>query len=703
MPTASSSESSRVTMWTTATKTSSECSAPSSSSLDAPSSLSSTRTSSVGTTPLSTCYSRVRNLPLTVFLDPKFIHEYIKPGRLLALSERSPIDHCNVFACLPPGVLHLVLDRETHQALGLQGTTSKFKTNRGQRFNVHIDLTVAAMAPGRRLHSRLLWCLEHRIGPADLWVSCLDQHGQQLQVKFPPAPRVPSSPSSAVFCPALPSVESIPVCPVLERFAVMALPIFTPARLGLRASPLDQASTAAQAFPAFPNPTNTPAETKNTSPIATPAKEADSNRTPQHPADGPKDRAPTSAKRQRKRNKDRATSAKRQKTDIVLPSDAGSLAHKRDIPEEADGPRKKMKQSPSLPLSSSTSCSFHSSSTSFPSDLPLPLTISESPHLPTPPVDNADLPPAAANPSPAIDPSPRPSDHATGPPPPATNPSSRPYAYVTSESSSLNTPTPPPPIPPLLSLPPSHLVPLPFTTYSPNERTAQAAKGSDKELDGKEETKKELGMTGRASVTRKKKNKNKNKKQKAEDKEKEDDEEEWDDTDSNEDDEEKEIDEGLEGETEACECALNWFGLLSCRLIQALQPRDRQEREAKEEEWELNPVAGGLRRLRGADVGWPLPCHQGAGQILRFSGLLGPEFPHRLFETARKLVSNPKNGVPWAALMVWGFPGSPQSWTQQEHELTSADGGFGENDYIIIVFPDAYCLFMGLACLDTTH
>lgn len=45
-------------------------------------------------------------------------------------------------------------------------------------------------------------------------------------------------------------------------------------------------------------------------------------------------------------------------------------------------------------------------------------------------------------------------------------------------------------------------------------------------------------------------------------------------------------------------------------------------------------------------------------------------------------------GLPWAAVMVWGFPNAPVAWgngdEKRQHEAALAGG---HNDYVIVVLP----------------
>eukprot|EP00808_Paulinella_micropora_P025951 g17540.t1 len=426
--------------------------------------------------------------PRQALWDPSFIQQYILPGRFLALSSRTSVDHCNVLACVPPGILHLVLDRDTHQRLGLAGTKSKFKANKEERFNVQIDLTGAAMLPGHKLHARLLWCLRERVGPADLMLACTDQHGQDVHIQLPTLHPTP--------IPA-PVLESVPILPSHTSFPSLLIPALNPPALGLPSPKVS--CPAAAAFPAFPFPA-----TLCLSKDADSSNEQANTHTPPHQE--PDNRL----------------------GDQERPDEGRACKSRRlEVPQQA----------PVRPVGPATA---------------------QTRNIPAQDQD----------------------EHCT----------------------------------------------------------RQAGDGAE-------------GDEGQGS-----------------------------------------------NEAEACACALNWLGLLACRIICALKP------PVAPAEWELDPLATGRRRLRaGVDQGWPVQGRLGQGQSLRYTGLLGPRVPDMLLAVARRLVADEKRGVPWAALMVWGHPESPQSWNQQEHDITTSDGGFGENDYVVIVFPESYCLFMGLGCYDTTN
>ncbi|KAG8319420.1 Ribonuclease P protein subunit p40 [Homalodisca vitripennis] len=75
-------------------------------------------------------YYKVDQLPIHRFLDKQFINFFVKSGQLFALSVGTQLDTDDCAAATPCGHLVLNLRKDTYNTLGLQGTQSKFSTER---------------------------------------------------------------------------------------------------------------------------------------------------------------------------------------------------------------------------------------------------------------------------------------------------------------------------------------------------------------------------------------------------------------------------------------------------------------------------------------------------------------------------------------------------------------------------------------------
>eukprot|EP00741_Cyanophora_paradoxa_P013378 tig00020685_g12918.t1 len=129
-------------------------------------------------------YYRVR-AHLATLLRPPFLASLASRdgGSTYALSSAGAIDHGNVVAVYPPGTLHLSLEKDAYEALGLQGRPSPFKPLRGQRFDVEVDVAAPSFAPGKNLYERVQWSLSpQRTSPVDLLLYRTDAAGASAEL-----------------------------------------------------------------------------------------------------------------------------------------------------------------------------------------------------------------------------------------------------------------------------------------------------------------------------------------------------------------------------------------------------------------------------------------------------------------------------------------------------------------------------------------
>lgn len=105
----------------------------------------------------------VKNMPAYKLLDENFLKAAVYPGGVYALSYGTRIDEDNCVALLPNGHLHLSLDKDSFELLGVEGKPSKFNYRTSRRFVVSVDLTDVTMTPGRAGYLRLLTGLKSRL------------------------------------------------------------------------------------------------------------------------------------------------------------------------------------------------------------------------------------------------------------------------------------------------------------------------------------------------------------------------------------------------------------------------------------------------------------------------------------------------------------------------------------------------------------
>ncbi|XP_066580407.1 ribonuclease P protein subunit p40 [Amia ocellicauda] len=108
-----------------------------------------------------TKYYLVRDFPVFEMLEEEFLERHVKKGSLYALSYRTRIDQDNTIALLPTGTLVLSVDKDTYEALGLEGQKSQY--NHKMRYVICIDLTDKSLAPGSKKYKRVLWALKEKV------------------------------------------------------------------------------------------------------------------------------------------------------------------------------------------------------------------------------------------------------------------------------------------------------------------------------------------------------------------------------------------------------------------------------------------------------------------------------------------------------------------------------------------------------------
>lgn len=153
--------------------------------------------------------------------------------------------------------------------------------------------------------------------------------------------------------------------------------------------------------------------------------------------------------------------------------------------------------------------------------------------------------------------------------------------------------------------------------------------------------------------------------------------------------------------------AQDWLGLVACRLTPILQRKLPDEY---------------VSRFTGESDAFE---YEESGRVasVRWRGLIAAEFCESLLDRVRQQVK--AKSLPWAAVMVWGFPDALVSWKQQtraarknagktKHKNADAEAspwvsrehGFlenGSNNYTILLLPnDEYFLLQTLGPHDAT-
>lgn len=142
------------------------------------------------------------------------------------------------------------------------------------------------------------------------------------------------------------------------------------------------------------------------------------------------------------------------------------------------------------------------------------------------------------------------------------------------------------------------------------------------------------------------------------------------------------------------EQAYDWFGLVACRLTDLLKQQTPEEYVS---------IFTGVPDLFEFEPNSELAS-------VRWRGLIASEFCKSVFEKAASAVKSGQ--VPWAALMVWGFPDALVSWTQRDRKQGKQqkqirrEHGFlvnGSNHYTFLLLPnEEYVLLQALGPHDAT-
>lgn len=91
----------------------------------------------------------------------------------------------------------------------------------------------------------------------------------------------------------------------------------------------------------------------------------------------------------------------------------------------------------------------------------------------------------------------------------------------------------------------------------------------------------------------------------------------------------------------------------------------------------------------------PDPCQPTTVTKLSRTGFISSQEISSVMKQAVDSVS--VGGMPWAAVMVWGFRDAPVSWRREEHGYLTG----GENDYLVVFKPNNRCLvFQALGSND---
>lgn len=105
-------------------------------------------------------YYKITGVNLSHLLDPQFFDNFIRQGKLTALSIGTRIDCDNCFAITPTGTLILILNKDTYQSLGLEGSASYFSQKNKDRYIIKIDLRNSKLQPGQRSFKRIKAALD---------------------------------------------------------------------------------------------------------------------------------------------------------------------------------------------------------------------------------------------------------------------------------------------------------------------------------------------------------------------------------------------------------------------------------------------------------------------------------------------------------------------------------------------------------------
>lgn len=143
--------------------------------------------------------------------------------------------------------------------------------------------------------------------------------------------------------------------------------------------------------------------------------------------------------------------------------------------------------------------------------------------------------------------------------------------------------------------------------------------------------------------------------------------------------------------------AHDWLGLVACRLTPQLQRQLPDEYVSR---------FSGVPETVECDA-------EGSVATVRWRGLVAAEFCSTIIDKVRLEVKTKR--LPWAAVMVWGFPDALVSWRHEERgkndkqqqakaKVANCEHGYvenGSNNYTLLVLPDdEYCLLQTLGPHD---
>ncbi len=130
-----------------------------------------------------------------------------------------------------------------------------------------------------------------------------------------------------------------------------------------------------------------------------------------------------------------------------------------------------------------------------------------------------------------------------------------------------------------------------------------------------------------------------------------------------------------------------WLGIAACRMEGLLQKRMHRDEY--------------LSTYSPFDDATADDRQEGPAVSIRWRGLITNHFCKKAVMHAKEQVAQKR--VPWAAVMVWGFPDTPASWWQKG---IRREHGFileGCNGYTLVCLPnDAYWLIQSIGANDRT-
>ncbi len=123
---------------------------------------------------------------LAQLLDEAFLDKYVRPKdcSLYAFSNQCPVDHGNVCVITPRGHLIISTDADTYQKLGLAGRASTSKSQRGDRYNIEVNLRSTSFRSGTEYCERVRWVLGSRLCDIEMIVMC-EMNGKSIPIMVP--------------------------------------------------------------------------------------------------------------------------------------------------------------------------------------------------------------------------------------------------------------------------------------------------------------------------------------------------------------------------------------------------------------------------------------------------------------------------------------------------------------------------------------